>query len=184
MILGDRAIKLRYSVYADCAIREITEGGEDIPSLLADNLTLGTRIRNYAKIALIMNIAAKRHEAFIRGEDPDEVNADFTELEFISAASSGLEQTLNAVAEAIVKGQKRTVFTRPLSKKSNNKKTEINRAWFIFYGHELGMSRDETLDTIYGEMVDNISLLAVYNRTAEIVEEKKKPSFDEIMEMR
>lgn len=40
------------------------------------------------------------------------------------------------------------------------------------------------MSTIFSEMVDNISLLAVYNRQAEIKKEPRKMTFEEIMEMR
>lgn len=60
----------------------------------------------------------------------------------------------------------------------------MNKSWYVFYGHELNMSRDETLNTIFCEMIDNISLLAVYNGNAEIEEEPRKMSFEEIMELR
>lgn len=43
------------------------------------------------------------------------------------------------------------------------------------------MSREETLNTRFGEMVDLISCLAVFTGSAE---EKKKLTFDEILQMR
>ena len=51
----------------------------------------------------------------------------------------------------------------------------------IFYGHKIGMTRQETLATHYGEMMDLISCLAVYNGTAK---EKTHRSFDEALELR
>ena len=53
--------------------------------------------------------------------------------------------------------------------------------WMIFYGHKIGMTRQETLATRYGEMMDLISCLAVYNGTAK---EKTHRSFDEALELR
>lgn len=41
----------------------------------------------------------------------------------------------------------------------------------------LNMSRQETLNTLYGEMLDMISCLAVYNGTA--VPKKEKLSFED-----
>lgn len=57
----------------------------------------------------------------------------------------------------------------------------MNRSWFVFYGLQLGMTRQETLDTPYGEMLDLINCLAIYNGGAD---EKRKLTFDEIMNLR
>lgn len=54
-------------------------------------------------------------------------------------------------------------------------------SWYIFYGHMLNMTKQETLCTRYGEMNDLISCLAIYNGRAE---EKKKMSFDEALMLR
>lgn len=43
----------------------------------------------------------------------------------------------------------------------------MNESWFVFFGHQLGMSRQETLSTRYGEMLDMISCLAIYNGGAD-----------------
>lgn len=57
----------------------------------------------------------------------------------------------------------------------------MNRSWFIFYGLQLGMTRQEVFDVPYGEMVDLINCLAIYNGGAE---EKRKLTFDEILNLR
>lgn len=57
----------------------------------------------------------------------------------------------------------------------------ISLSWYIFYGHQLNMTKQETLCTRYGEMNDLISCLAIYNGHAE---EKKKMSFDEALMLR
>lgn len=184
MIIGGESHKLRYSVYADCAIRELTEDGADVSALFSDAHPLGTRLMNYAKVAVILNRSAKRYEAYLRGNDPDDVKSDFSEHDFLSANKTEIANAISSIAEAIVAGNKRTVFTRSNSKSGNENKTEQNRAWFVFLGHELNMSREETLNTIYGEMCDQVSLLSVYNRTAELIDEPKKLTFEEIMELR
>lgn len=56
----------------------------------------------------------------------------------------------------------------------------MNRSWFIFYGLKLGMTRQETLLTRYGEMLDLISCLAISNGA----EEKRHMSFDEMLALR
>lgn len=49
----------------------------------------------------------------------------------------------------------------------------------MFYGiHEFGMTREQVLTYPYGEFIDLISCLSVYNGGAE---EKDKLSFDEVL---
>lgn len=55
-------------------------------------------------------------------------------------------------------------------------------AWFLFYGRQLSMSRSEILCTKYGEMLDMIACLAIYNG-AEPKPEKKKLTFAETLEV-
>lgn len=57
----------------------------------------------------------------------------------------------------------------------------VSIPWFIFYGHMLGMSRQETLATRWGEMNDLVACLAIYNGKAK---EKKKLSFDQAIMLR
>lgn len=45
------------------------------------------------------------------------------------------------------------------------------------------MSRQEVLNCRFGEFLDLISCLNVYNGAAEITEKKKPKTFDEVMEM-
>lgn len=60
----------------------------------------------------------------------------------------------------------------------------MTRSWLIFYGHMLGMSRRETLATRYGELVDLIACLSVYNGTAKLKKERPRLTFAQIMELR
>lgn len=39
----------------------------------------------------------------------------------------------------------------------------MNEAWLIFYGHKLNMSREETMNTRYGELMDLIACMAISN---------------------
>ena len=41
--------------------------------------------------------------------------------------------------------------------------------WLLFYGRQLGMSRDEIVITRYGEMLDMITCLAIHNGSAKEV---------------
>lgn len=47
----------------------------------------------------------------------------------------------------------------------------------------MGMNRQEVLNCPYGEMMDLISCLSVYNGNAEVVEKKKPKTFDDVMSM-
>ena len=40
---------------------------------------------------------------------------------------------------------------------------KLNERWYIFYGMQLGMDRETVLNTRFGEMLDYIACLAIYN---------------------
>ena len=46
------------------------------------------------------------------------------------------------------------------------------------------MSREETMNTIYGEMRDMITCLSIYNGSAEPKAIKRKKTFEEVMRMK
>lgn len=52
----------------------------------------------------------------------------------------------------------------------------------MFYGRQMGMTRDEILNMKWGEFLDQMSCWSVYNGNAEIKE--KKRSFFEVLELR
>lgn len=58
----------------------------------------------------------------------------------------------------------------------------MTRAWFVFYGRMLNMTRREIMATRYGDMLDLISCLAIYNG-AEPGETRRKLTFDETLEV-
>jgi len=60
----------------------------------------------------------------------------------------------------------------------------LNESWFIFYGSKLGMDRRETLTCRYGQMLDLIACLSIYNGTAEPKRKKKVYTFDEAIKLR
>lgn len=57
----------------------------------------------------------------------------------------------------------------------------MNRSWYLFYGRQMNMDRQETMNTRYGEMMDMIACLSIYNGGAEQKMPKKKYTFDEAM---
>lgn len=57
----------------------------------------------------------------------------------------------------------------------------MTKPWLLFYGHQIGMSRQEIMTTRIGEMLDFISCLAIYHGAKEA---EKKMSFDEFMALR
>ena len=48
----------------------------------------------------------------------------------------------------------------------------------------LNMTREETLATLYGEMLDMIDALAIYNGVAKIKKIEKKLTYDEAINLR
>lgn len=54
----------------------------------------------------------------------------------------------------------------------------MNLSWYLYYGRQLGMSRQEILVTPYGEMTDMLACSSVYNGTAEV---KRKLTFEEML---
>lgn len=58
----------------------------------------------------------------------------------------------------------------------------MNRSWYLFYGRKLGMSKREVLATPYGEMLDMIACLSIYEGNAKPKKEKMK--FEDIMKLR
>lgn len=60
----------------------------------------------------------------------------------------------------------------------------MNEAWYVFYGRQLHMSRPETMLTKYGELLDQIACLAIFNGSAVPKKKKKKLSYDEAMALR
>lgn len=60
----------------------------------------------------------------------------------------------------------------------------MNLSWFLFYGRQMNMKRQEIIATRYGEMLDMISCLSIYNGGAEQKIKKRKLSFDEALSLR
>ena len=57
--------------------------------------------------------------------------------------------------------------------------------WWLFYGYQIGMTRQEVLSTSYGEMQDLLSCLSVYQGTAEQVDDYREAvPMEKVLEMR
>lgn len=69
-------------------------------------------------------------------------------------------------------------------KHGSEKAIKLNRSWFIFYGSKFGMSRKETLATLYCELMDLINCDQIDRGIAMPEEEEKKWSFDEVMNLK
>lgn len=54
----------------------------------------------------------------------------------------------------------------------------MNTTWLIYYGHRLGMSREETMNTRIGEMFDLLSCMGVENGALEVVNKKRWDIFE------
>lgn len=59
----------------------------------------------------------------------------------------------------------------------------MNLAWLLFYGRKLNMGRQEIMCARYGEMLDMIACLAIYNG-ASPKKKRKHWTFDEAMRVR
>lgn len=60
----------------------------------------------------------------------------------------------------------------------------MNRAWFIFYGLQLGMDRQATLSTPYGLFMDLLACQSVFKGEAKLKREKKVWTLDEFLKLR
>lgn len=60
----------------------------------------------------------------------------------------------------------------------------MNRSWFIYHGHMMNMSRDETMTTRYGEFLDLMACDAIMNGKAKYKRPKKKMNHDEMLKVR
>lgn len=60
----------------------------------------------------------------------------------------------------------------------------MNLSWYIFYGRQLNMNRQEVVNTRFGEMRDMISCLSIYRGECVPKKKKKKLTYDEVMRMR
>ena len=59
----------------------------------------------------------------------------------------------------------------------------MNLSWYIFYGTQLNMGRQDVINYRFGEFQDLMSCLDIYKGTAEQATTKKPQTFDEIMMM-
>ena len=71
-------------------------------------------------------------------------------------------------------------------KRGRLRRIKLNWPWWLFYGYQIGMSRQEVLSTPYGEMRDLLSCLSIYQGTAEQAEDKtgEYVPMEEVLEMR
>ena len=60
----------------------------------------------------------------------------------------------------------------------------MNRSWFIYYGLKLGMDRQATMNTPYGEFMDLLACDAISKGQAKQKKPKKKMTFDEFIALR
>lgn len=57
----------------------------------------------------------------------------------------------------------------------------MNESWFVFYGHRMNMSREETMGTRYGEFLDLLACMAIEGGADQ---KAPKKSMEEILQMR
>lgn len=57
----------------------------------------------------------------------------------------------------------------------------MNESWYVYYGYALGMSREETMGTRYGEFLDLLACRAIDNGAEQ---KAPKKSMEEVLQMR
>ena len=60
----------------------------------------------------------------------------------------------------------------------------MNRSWYIYYGYKIGMSREETLNTRYGEFMYLMACESISNGSAKYKRPKVRMTLDELMKVR
>ena len=65
----------------------------------------------------------------------------------------------------------------------SGKAQQLTKSWLIYYGHQLGMSRRETLTTTYGEMLDMIACMAISSGHAEPVNKHTISRLEDALEV-
>lgn len=61
---------------------------------------------------------------------------------------------------------------------------EMNLMWFIFYGRKMNMGRQEVMCTPFGEMLDMIACLSIYNGAKPKRRKKRITDFDALRYVR
>lgn len=60
----------------------------------------------------------------------------------------------------------------------------MNRAWFVFYGLQMGMDRLATLGTPYGEFLDLLACQSIYEGKAKLKKKREIWSLDKFLQLR
>lgn len=66
-------------------------------------------------------------------------------------------------------------------KVKKRRRIALNESWYVYYGHALGMSRDETMATRYGEFMDMLACRAIDNG-ADVKPQKMK--MEDVLKLR
>lgn len=59
---------------------------------------------------------------------------------------------------------------------------DLNKSWFIFYGLQLGLPREDTLMMRYGEFMDLLACQQIYSGAASV--KKTNWTFDEFIALK
>ena len=60
----------------------------------------------------------------------------------------------------------------------------MNRSWYIYHGHMMNMTREETMTTRFGEFMDLLSCDAIATGKAKYKRPKKRMSPEEMLNVR
>lgn len=60
----------------------------------------------------------------------------------------------------------------------------MNLSWYVFYGRQMNMKRQEVINTSFGEMQDMVNCLSIFNGGADQKIKRRKLTFDEALSLR
>lgn len=190
MIINGKERKFRYNVWASGKIAKLTATGEikDIMNEIQNDARAADLI---PQIAIIMNTAFEKHKqmkATARGEDYATDILDISEINDLTVKeSTDLMKEIFSNHEGRRYGRNRNGTRKNRKKNRTGRKNNgitLNTAWFLFFGRKLGMQKTEILDLKYGEMMDMINCMTIYNGGAKQKAKRRRLSYDDAINLR
>ena len=171
MIINGKERKFFLTVGASCAIAELCPDG-DIAKI--GELFRGRYSKNMTSVAKFIAAMNRGYEERIHGRRNG--------ARAYGSHDGGIPSCGERSDRGVYDRQQdhdRNRRAEGLKKKQRGRRRKLTKAWLLFYGiHEFGMTREQVLTYPYGEFIDLISCLSIYNGGAE---EKNKLSFDEVL---
>ena len=60
----------------------------------------------------------------------------------------------------------------------------MNRSWYIYHGHMMNMTREETMATLYGEFMDLMACDAITRGGAKYKRPRRRMNHEEMLKVR